>query len=135
MSIFGKTASKQIGEHLSRRQRQILDALFERGESSAEEIRAQISSPPSNSAVRATLAIMEERGLVVRKEKGLHYVYAPAIVRKDAQTSAVQRLVQTFFNNSVEQAIVALLGASKERMSAEELDRVRAMIERAKRKG
>ena len=122
-------------DKLSRRQRQIMEALYELREASAEEIRAHMTSPPSNSAVRATLKIMEDRGAVVRKAKGLHYVYSPGVARESAQVSAIHRLVRTFFNDSAEQAMVALLGATKERMSAEELDRIRDMIERAKTKG
>lgn len=120
---------------LSRRHRQILEVLHECGEASAEEIRARLPSAPSNSAVRATLRIMEDRGLVVRTEKGLRYVYAPGQPREEAQTSAIRRLLRTFFNNSAEQAIVALLGAGKEPLTPEQLERVRALIERAKTKG
>lgn len=127
--------SSPLDDGLSRRQRQIIEVLYELGEASAEEIRAHMASPPSNSAVRATLKIMEDRGTVVRKAKGLHYVYSPCEARETAQVSAIHRLVRTFFNDSAEQAMVALLGATKERMSPEELDRVREMIERAKQKG
>ena len=123
-----------VDRHLSRRQRQILESLYELGEASAEEIRAHMTSAPSNSAVRATLKIMEDRGAVVRKEKGMRYVYRPSQAREAAQTSEVQRLVRTFFNNSVTQAMVALLGSTKERLSPEELDRIREMIDRAEQK-
>lgn len=126
--------ARPISEHLSRRQRQILEVLYELGEASAEEIRAHLASPPSNSAVRATLKIMEDRGAVVRKEKGLHYVYSPGQAREAAQTSEIHRLIRTFFNDSAEQAMVALLGATRSRLSNEELDRIRTMIENARRK-
>jgi predicted transcriptional regulator len=129
-----KSKKPQISDKLSYRHRQIMDELYEKGEASAEEIRARIPSPPSNSAVRATLKIMEDRGLVMRKEKGLHYVYSPGVAREEAQASAIRRLLRMFFNNSAEQAMVALLGAAQERMSAEQLDRVRKMIEQAKRR-
>ncbi len=130
-----ETETKALNDSLSRRQRQILEALFELGEASAEELRAHMASPPSNSAVRATLKIMEDRGAVVRKAKGLRYVYRPGMARASAQTSAIHRLVRTFFNDSAEQAMVALLGATQERLSPEELDRIRDMIDRAKQKG
>lgn len=123
-----------LNAHLSRRQRQILEVLYALGEASAEDIRARMPEAPSNSAVRATLKIMEDRGAVVRQEKGLHYVYRPSQPRESAQTSEVHRLVHTFFNNSVEQAVVALLGANRERLSNQELDRIRALIDRAKKK-
>ena len=93
-----------------------------------------MTSPPSNSAVRTTLKIMEERGLVAKKEKNLRYVYFPTGTREETQQSAIERLVRLFFNNSPEQAVVALLGAAHEGMTAEQLDRVRDLIERAKRK-
>jgi len=123
-----------INAHLSRRQRQILEVLYSLGEASAEDIRAHMSAAPSNSAVRATLKIMEDRGAVVRKEQGLHYVYSPRQPREKAQTSEIHRLVHTFFNSSVEQAVVALLGANRGRLSNQELDRIRALIEQAKKK-
>jgi predicted transcriptional regulator len=77
---------------------------------------------------------MEDRRLVVRTEKNLHYVYSPCVAREEAQTSAIERLLRMFFNNSAEQAMVALLGAAKEGMSAEALDRIRGLIENAKRR-
>jgi len=119
---------------MSRRQRQIMDVLYEMGEASAEEIRTHMASPPSNSAVRTTLKIMEERSLVVKKEKNLRYVYSPAGTREETQQSAIERLLRLFFNNSAEQAVIALLGAAHEGMTAEQLDRVRDLIESAKRK-
>lgn len=119
---------------MSRRQRQIMDVLYEMGEASAEEIRTHMTSPPSNSAVRTTLKIMEERGLVVKKEKNLRYVYSPTGTREETQQSAIERLLRLFFNNSAEQAVIALLGAAHEGMTAEQLDRVRDLIERAQRK-
>ena len=123
-----------IGTDVSRRQRQILDVLYEMGELSAEEIRTHMTSPPSNSAVRTTLKIMGERGLVAKKEKNFRYVYSPTGTREETQQSAIQRLLRLFFNNSAEQAVVALLGAAHEGMTAEQLDRVRNLIEQAKQR-
>lgn len=112
-----------------------MDALYEVGECSAEEIRAHMPKAPSNSAVRATLKIMEDRGLVLKKEKDLRYVYSPSGARDEAQKTAIQRLVRMFFNNSAEQAVVALLGETKEEMSAEQLDRIRGLIDSARQEG
>jgi predicted transcriptional regulator len=129
-----KSKPTQSGDGLSRRHRQIMDALYELREASAEALRARLPNPPSNSAVRATLKIMEDRGLVVRKERGLHYVYSPGVARQTAQTSAIERLLRMFFDNSTERAMVALLGATQERMTADELTRVQDLIEQAKRR-
>jgi predicted transcriptional regulator len=117
---------------LSRRQGQIMEVLFEHGEASAEEIRARMTASPSNSAVRATLKIMEDRGLVVRTAKDLRYVYRPKETRGSAQASAIHRLIKTFFDNSAEQATLALLGETGEQLSSEQLDRIQKMIEQAK---
>jgi predicted transcriptional regulator len=119
---------------MSRRHRQIMDVLYEIGEGSAEEIRARMPAAPSNSAVRATLKIMEDRGLVLRKEKDFRYVYIPSGTLEETRQSAIERLLRLFFNNSAEQAVVALLGAAKEGMTTEQLGRVRELIEQAKRK-
>ncbi|MGA3006848.1 MAG: BlaI/MecI/CopY family transcriptional regulator [Opitutaceae bacterium] len=128
MAIKNPTREVAISDGLSRRQRQILEVLFELGEASAETVRTRMPIPPSNSAVRATLKIMEDRGLVVRKAKDLHYVYSPVEARDTAQTSAIHRLVRTFFGNSAEQAMLALLGVTKEQLSSEQLDRIQQMI-------
>ncbi|HEX8169674.1 MAG TPA: BlaI/MecI/CopY family transcriptional regulator [Thermoanaerobaculia bacterium] len=117
---------------LPRREREILEALYELGEeASAEEIRGRLEAPPSYSAVRALLARLESRGLIRHKEKGLRYVYAPVARRQTARKSALQRLVRVFFGGSPGEAVTALL--ENEKWTAEELDEMSKSIERMKK--
>ena len=117
---------------LSRREREIMDVLFEIGaEASAEDIRERLSDPPSYSAVRAMLAKLEAKGAVRHREKGLRYVYSPTVNRSTARRSAMRRLVQVFFDGSAGQAMTALL--NDESWSDEELDRVAEEIARARK--
>ena len=120
---------------LSRRERQIMDILYQRGKASAAEVREAMEDAPSYSAVRALLRVLEEKGHVRHQAEGLKYVYVPAVARDKAKRSAVKHLVDTFFNDSPEQVVAALLDVSARRLSAEELDRMAAMIEKAKREG
>lgn len=116
---------------LSRREREIMDVLFELGdEASAEEIREKLSNMPSYSAVRAMLAKLEAKGVVRHKEKGLKYVYSPTTSRATARKSALKRLVQVFFEGSPEQAAAALL--NDEQWSDDDLDQLAKQIERVK---
>lgn len=119
---------------LSRRERQIMDVLLEVGEASAEEVRSRLPQPPSNSAVRAMLARLEEKGQVAHGEKGLRYVYRPAISRQEAQRSAVSRLVRVFFDGSAAQAVTGLLGQAGAELDDAELDELAAAVEAARRR-
>ncbi|MEO8378402.1 MAG: BlaI/MecI/CopY family transcriptional regulator [Acidobacteriota bacterium] len=117
---------------LSRREREILDVLFElTGEASAEEIRERLTDPPSYSAVRAMLVKLEAKGAVRHKEKGLRYVYSPTTPRTAARRSALRRMVQVFFEGSPEKAATALL--TQEAWSDRELDELALQIERARK--
>ena len=116
---------------LPRREREIMDVLFQLGtEASAEEIRERLSDPPSYSAVRAMLAKLEAKGMVRHREKGLRYVYVPTIARTTARRSALKQLVQVFFDGSRGQVVTALL--NEEKWSEEELDALANEIERAR---
>jgi BlaI family penicillinase repressor len=117
---------------LSRREREILDVLFSLGdEASAEEIRERLSDPPTGSAVRAMLTRLEAKGALRHKEKGLRYVYYPAIRRSAARKSALRQLVQVFFDGSAGQAMTALL--NEEKWTEEQLDELKREIERRKK--
>ena len=122
-------------EALSRRERQILDILYQRGKSSASEVREAMSDAPSYSAVRALLRILEEKGHIRHQAQGLKYVYLPTVAAEKAKRSAVKHLLETFFKDSPEQVVAALLDVSSTRLTGEELDRMAQMIERAKREG
>ena len=120
---------------LSRRERQIMDILYQRGKSSASEVREAIPNAPSYSAVRAMLRVLEEKGHIEHKAEGLRYVYLPTVPRDKAKRSAMKHLLNTFFNDSPEQIVAALLDAGSTRLTHEELDRMAAMIEKAKKEG
>ncbi len=118
---------------LSRRERQILDILYQRGKASAADVLAAMEDPPSYSAVRAMLRILEEKGHVRHETEDLKYVYAPTVPRDKAKRSAVKHLLETFFAGSPEQAMAALLDVSSRRLTREELDRMSRMIDEARR--
>ena len=120
---------------LSRRERQILDILYQRGKSSASEVRQGMLDAPSYSAVRALLRILEEKGHIRHQAEGLKYVYLPTVAADKAKRSAVKHLLETFFKDSPEQVVAALLDVSSTRLTSDELDRMGQMIERAKREG
>lgn len=120
--------------NLSRRERQIMDILFQLKEASAEDVRAQLPDPPSYSAVRAMLAKLENKGCIDHQEKGLRYVYRPTVPRGQAQRSAVTRLVQVFYEGSLAQAVSGMLDARSDQLSADELDELAQLIEDAKKK-
>jgi BlaI family transcriptional regulator, penicillinase repressor len=120
---------------LSRREREIMDILYRHGSASAAEVREKMSDPPSYSAVRAMLRVLEEKGHIRHESEGLKYVYTPSINRDRAKRSAVKHLLDVFFPESPEQVVAALLDISGKRITREELDRITEMIERAKKEG
>jgi BlaI family penicillinase repressor len=120
---------------LSRRERQIMDILYKRGKASASEVREAMEDAPSYSAVRAMLRVLEEKGHTRHQAEGLRYVYMPVVGRDQAKRSAVKHLMNTFFNDSPEQAVAALLDVSSTRLTREELDRMAALIEQARKEG
>jgi BlaI family transcriptional regulator, penicillinase repressor len=120
---------------LSRRERQIVDALYKLGRASAADIRAEIPHPPSYSAVRALLRILEDKGHVRHEQDGPRYVYVPTIARDSAKRSAMRHLVQTFFDGSAAQAMSALLDTSSVRLTDSELDRLEQLIDLARKQG
>src|SRR5687768_8565018 len=120
---------------LSRRERQILDILYQRGQATAAEVQTELPEPPSYSAVRALLRILEEKGHVRHEQDGPRYVYLPTVGRDNAQRSAMRHMLQTFFDGSAEQAISALLDDSSARLSPAELDRLARMIDTARKSG
>jgi predicted transcriptional regulator len=126
--------SKQNWMHLSRRERQIMDVIYREGRATAAEVQAQLPDPPSYSAVRAMLRILEDKGHLRHQQDGPRYVYMPTITRDRAKRSALRHLVTTFFDGSVEQVVATLLEGSASEMSEEELTRLARLIE-AKKEG
>jgi len=121
--------------HLSRRERQIMDILHAKESVTAAEIRALMPDAPGYSAVRALLRILEEKGHVKHREDGPRYVYLPCVSREQASRSALKRMVTTFFQGSVTQAMAALLESADTKLSDAELDRLRQMIKQARKDG
>ncbi|MBI4905803.1 MAG: BlaI/MecI/CopY family transcriptional regulator [Acidobacteria bacterium] len=120
---------------LSRRERQIMEILYQRGKASAGEVRENMEDAPGYSAVRAMLRTLEEKGHVKHRAEDLKYVYIPTLARDKAKRSAVKQLIDTFFNDSPEQVVAALLDVSSQHLTGEQLDRMSAMIEQARKEG
>ena len=127
--------SKNGSSELSRRERQIMDVVYRLGQASAAEVLAGLPDPPSYSAVRALLRILEDKAHLTHAEEGGKYVYAPTRPRDSAGKSALRRVLETFFDNSAEKAVAALLDRSDQAISPEELDRLARLIEQARKDG
>ena len=120
---------------LSPRERQIMDVVYERGQATVQEVQDGMPDPPSYSAVRATMRVLEDKGRLRHKEEGRKYVYYPAVAPERARKNALQHIVKTFFGGSAEQAAVALLRRSDTGLSATALDRLAARIDEARKEG
>ena len=127
--------AKERHRNLSRRERQMMDILYQRGRATAAEIHQALPDAPSYSAVRAKLRVLEEKGHVRHEEEALRYVYVPTLARDTARRSALRHMVSTFFDGSVEQAVAALIDLSSARLAKADLDRIAALIEEAKQEG
>jgi predicted transcriptional regulator len=112
-----------------------MDILYQRGKSSASEVREAMANAPSYSAVRAMLRVLEQKGHIRHQAEGMRYVYVPTVPRDKAKRSAIKHLLDTFFNDSPEQVVAALLDISSTRLTRKELERMAVMIEKAKREG
>ncbi len=120
---------------LSRRERQIMDFLYQRGRAAVGDVMQGIPDPPSYSAVRAMLRTLEEKGHVRHVEDGRAYIYEPIVRKDDARQGALAHLLKTFFDGSTEKAVAALLDLKSEQLSKDELDRVSMLVDAAKREG
>lgn len=118
---------------LSRRERQILDILYAKGTATAAEVLESLSDPPSYSAVRALLRILEDKGHAKHETQGTRYVYLPMVPRERARNSALSRIVTTFFDGSAAQAAAALVDSGS--LSDEELTKLSSLIDRARKEG
>ena len=120
--------------HLSRRERQIMDVIYRRGRATAADVLDDIPDPPSYSAVRAMLRLLEEKGHVRHEQDGPRYVFLPIINRDRARKSALKHVVRTFFDGSATDAVAALLDADT-KLTESDLDRLSAMIAHARTEG
>lgn len=125
---------KKIVE-LSRRERQIMNALYSLGKASAAEIREVIPNPPSYTAVRTHLTILYERGQVKYHSDGTRYIYEPVVPRDKRAESEITGVMQTFFGNSIEKVVSTLINRKESGISAEQLDRLAEIIEEARKEG
>jgi predicted transcriptional regulator len=128
-------AKKLAPPDLSRRERQILDVLYKAERATAADVQAAMPNAPSYSAVRTLLRILEDKGHVRHQQDGTRYVYTPTVERERAKRSAMRHMLNTFFEGSTTQAIAALLDEDASQLSAEDVERLTAMIERARKEG
>ena len=112
-----------------------MDIVYRQGEATAAEVLAELSDPPSYSAVRSTLSILETKGHLSHRNDGNRYVYLPTVDRARARRSAVEHLLTTFFDGSTTDAVSALLEERGDDLPAEDLERLEALIQQAKREG
>ncbi len=124
---------KRIHLNLSRRERQIMDVLFQRGRAAVAEVMERLPDPPSYSSVRAILRVLEEKGHVRHQQDGPRYLFIPTVAPETAKRSALEHLLQTFFNGSTEHAVATLLDISASKLSDRELDRLAGLIDKARR--
>jgi predicted transcriptional regulator len=120
---------------LSRRERQIMEIIYQRGRASAAEVREHLPEAPSYSAVRALLRILEDKGHLRHEQDGPRYVFLPTVPREQARENALRGLVRTFFSGSPEGAMAALLDLEGDRLDEDALERISAMIEEARKEG
>ncbi len=125
--------NEEVGLQLGRRERQILDVLYRLGKASVAEVRADLPDPPTYSAVRGMLTLLERKGYVRHRRDGMRYLYAPAIAPAKARQSALRRLVSTFFEGSPVAAAAALLEMADQQLSPSERAQLSALIARRER--
>jgi|SRR5688500_9334942 len=127
--------SRHLHATLSRRERQIMDVLFQRGRATAADVMDALPGTPSYSTVRTQLRVLEEKGHVRHEADGVRFVYMPAVPRHTARKSALRHVVDTFFEGSAEKAVAALLGGEATRLTDEQIDRIAEMIANARKEG
>ncbi len=120
---------------LSRRERQIMEIVYRRGEATASEILQSLEDPPSYSTVRALLRILVDKQHLLHREEGPRYVYSPTVSRQKARSGAIAQVVDTFFDGSASQLVAALLGNPNTKITTEELEKLSALIASARKKG
>jgi predicted transcriptional regulator len=126
---------KKAAAELSRRERQIMDVIYALGQATVADVLTGIADPPSYSAVRALLNILVEKGILKVDRSGLKYVYRPTRPRGQVGRSRIKQIVQTFFDGSVEKAVAAMIESHEAALSSDEVARLQALIEQARKKG
>ena len=127
--------SKKLQNGLGKRERQIMDSVYKLKKASVHDVLNSIPNPPSYSAVRAMINILENKGFLKHTKSGLKYIYSPTIPHKKAMGSAVKRLLETYFNNSVEEALASIIKIHDRNLKDVDFDRIITLIEKAKKEG
>ncbi len=127
--------AKRSSIGLGRRERQIVDVVYELERATVADVRGQLPDPPSDSAVRAMLRLLEEKGHLKHKEDGPRYVYMPTVPRQQARRSALRHLLRTYFNGSTQGVMETLLDLQGADLSPKDLEQLTEMIESARKEG
>ncbi len=126
---------KDQSSDLSRRERQIMDAVYRLGRATAAEIRGAMDNPPTYTAIRTLLGILHEKGHVRYDSDGTRYVYEPVIPKAEMGKTAIDGVLATFFDGSIERVVATLLDREESQVTQEQLDRLAALIDEARKEG
>jgi BlaI family transcriptional regulator, penicillinase repressor len=121
-------------EQLSRRERQIMDIVYAHGQATASQVLRELADPPTRTAVRTFLRILEEKGHLSHEKSGREFVFRPTHPRASAGKSALRRLLDVFFDGSIERAVAAHLSSPDASLTADEIKRLSQLIRQARRK-
>jgi len=122
-------------KNLSRRERQIMDIVYELNEVTVAQVLEKIPNPPSYSTIRALLRVLEEKGHLIHKQEGPRYIYSPTLPREQARQKVLKHVMRTFFDNSTEDAVAALLNISEDNLSEQDYKRLSELIKKARSEG
>ena len=122
-------------KNLSRRERQIMDIIYELNKATVAQVLDRIPNPPSYSAIRALLRVLEEKGHLLHKQEGPRYIYSPTLSREKARKNALKHVMKTFFDNSTEDIVAALLDISDDNLSKQDYQRIQELIKKARKEG
>ena len=122
-------------QSLSRREREIMDIVYEMKEATAQQVMERLPSPPSYSAVRALLRVLEQKGHLVHRQDGPRYVYVPRLPKDKARRSALAHLKRTFFDGSTADVVAALLDISEDDLAEDDYRKLAEIIDKARREG
>jgi len=128
-------AKKKSQRDLGRRERQIMDVVYQLGEASVGDVRQRLPDPPSYSAVRTMIRLLESKGFLRHRREGMKYVYRSTQSKELASRSALEHLIKTFFGDSAPDAVAAILDVSSKKLSEDDLNRIERFIEEARKKG
>jgi predicted transcriptional regulator len=128
-------SKRKLPQDLGRRERQIMDVVYRLGEASVGDVLERLADPPSYSAVRTMIRLLESKGFLKHRQEGAKYVYRPTRSRESASRLALRHLMQTFFKSSPTDAVAAILDESGDKLSDDDLNRLEQMIEKARSEG